>query len=102
MNPAYLETAERIGARLCRDASWHQGRCNWTADFLDGEGIAHGALGPHLYNGTSGIALFLCRLAALTGERIFRLAAEAALRQALGKLPELGNGLYSEIGRAHV
>src|SRR5579864_6071112 len=95
MNPAYLETAERIGARLCRDALWHQGRCNWTADFLDGDGTAHGALGSNLYNGTSGIALFLWRLATLTGERIFRLTAEAALRRALGKLPEIGSALYS-------
>jgi type 2 lantibiotic biosynthesis protein LanM len=95
MNPAYLETAERIGARLCRDAVWYQGRCNWTADFLDGEVIAHGALGPHLYDGSSGIALFLWRLAAVTGDRIFRLTAEAALRQALGRLPVSGCGLYS-------
>ncbi len=95
MNAAYLETAERIGARLCRDALWHRGRCNWTADFLDGDGTAHGALGSELYSGTSGIALFLHRLASLTGERIFRLTAEAALRQALGKLPEIGGALYS-------
>ena len=95
MNTAYLETAERIGARLCRDALWHQGRCNWTADFLDGDQIAHGALGPDLYDGTSGIALFLRRLAALTGERIFRLTGEAALRQALNNLPATGCGLYS-------
>jgi type 2 lantibiotic biosynthesis protein LanM len=95
MNAAYLETAERIGARLSRDALWHRGRCNWTADFLDGDGTAHGALGSELYSGTSGIALFLHRLASLTGERIFRLTAEAALRQALGKLPEIGSALYS-------
>ncbi len=95
MNAAYVETAERIGARLCRDALWHRGRCNWTADFLDGDGTAHGALGPELYSGTSGIALFLWRLAALTGERIFRMTAEAALRQALGNLPLIGNALYS-------
>jgi type 2 lantibiotic biosynthesis protein LanM len=95
MNPAYMETAERIGARLCRDAVWHQGRTNWTSDFLDGESIAHGALGPALYDGTSGIALFLWRLSEVTGERIFRVTAEAALRQALGKMPVPGCGLYS-------
>ena len=95
MNPGYLGTAERIGARLCRDAIWYEGRCNWTSDFLDGESIAHGALGPDLYDGSSGIALFLWRLAAVTGERIFRLTAEAALRQALGRLPISGCGLYS-------
>ena len=94
MNPTYLEIAERIGARLCRDALWHSRRCNWTADFLDGETIAHSSLGPDLYEGTSGIALFLSRLASLTGERIFRITAEAALRQALDRMPIPGCGLY--------
>src|ERR1700676_2427235 len=95
MNPAFLATAERIGARLCRDAVWYQGRINWTSDFLDGESIAHGALGPELYSGTAGIALFLWRLAEATGERIFRVTAEAALRQALESTPLSGCGLYS-------
>ncbi len=95
MNPSYLEIAGRIAARLCRDALWSRGRCNWTSDFLDGERIAHGALGPSLYNGTSGIALFLSRMAEATGEEIFRLVAEGALRQALEKLPEAGRGLYA-------
>jgi lantibiotic biosynthesis protein len=95
MNPPYLETAGKIGARLCRDALWHRGRCNWTSDFLDGESIAHGALGPDLYDGSSGIALFLWRLAKATGERIFRVTAEAAIRQALDRMPVPGCGLYS-------
>jgi type 2 lantibiotic biosynthesis protein LanM len=95
MNPAYIETAERIGARLCRDAIWHRGRTNWTSDFLDGETVAHGALGPELYSGTAGIALFLWRLAEMTGERIFRVTAEAAIRQALGKMQGSGCGFYS-------
>jgi len=94
MNPEYIEIAERIGARLCRDALWYNGRCNWTSDYQDGEGIAHGALGPDLYDGTSGIALFLSRLASLTGERIFRVTAEAALRQALDRMPIPGCGFY--------
>jgi len=95
MNQDYLELAERIGARICRDAVWRRGRCNWTADFLDGNSIVHGALGPDLYDGSSGIALFLWRLAASTGERIFRVTAEAALGQALDRLPVHGCGLYS-------
>jgi type 2 lantibiotic biosynthesis protein LanM len=95
MNPAYLETAEIIGARLCRDAIWYQGRTNWTSDFLDGESLAHGALGPDLYSGTAGIAMFLWLLAQATGDRIFRVTAEAALRQALHSRPLSGCGLYS-------
>src|ERR1035438_9639029 len=95
MTSEYLDIASRIAARLCRDALWSGGRCNWTADFLDGDAIAHGALGPNLYAGTSGIALFLSRMASATGERIFRLTADAALRQALEKLPTVAYGLYS-------
>ena len=34
-------------------------------------------------------------MASVTGERIFRLTADGALRQALEKLPEAGRGLYS-------
>ena len=95
MNPNYPDIAGRIAARLCRDALWSRGRCNWTADFSEDGGIAHGSLGPNLYAGTSGIALFLARMASVTGERIFRLTADGALRQALEKLPEAGRGLYS-------
>lgn len=95
MSPKYLDIASRIAARLCRDALWSRGRCNWTADFADGDGVAHGALGPSVYGGTSGIALFLYRMARATGERIFHLTAEAALRQAVEMLPAAGSGLYS-------
>lgn len=95
MNSAYLDIAGRIAARLCRDALWSRGRCNWTADFFEAGRVAHGALGPSLYEGTSGIALFLSRMASVTGERIFRLTAEAALRQAFEKLAAAGSGVYS-------
>ena len=95
MKAPYIEIAERIGARLCRDALWSRGRCNWTADRAEGRTTIHASLGPHLYDGTSGIALFLWRLAEVTGERIFRLTAEAALRHALSKLPVGGSGLYA-------
>jgi type 2 lantibiotic biosynthesis protein LanM len=95
MNSNYLDVAARIAARLCRDALWSRGRCNWTADFVDDDGVGHAALGPNLYAGTSGIALFLSRVASATGEGIFRLTADGALRQALEKLPAAGLGLYS-------
>ena len=95
MTTPYLEVAERIGARLCRNALWSRGRCNWTADRAEGRTTIHASLGPHLYDGTSGIALFLWRLAEVTGERIFRLTAEAALRHALSKLPLPCTGFYA-------
>jgi lantibiotic modifying enzyme len=95
MKATYLKVAERIGARLCRDALWSRGRCNWTADRAEGRTTIHGSLGPLLYDGTAGIALCLWRLAEVTGERIFRLTAEGALRHALSKLPVNGSGLYA-------
>lgn len=77
----FLETAARIGARICRDAIWAGDRCNWLGDSmekLDGAWkVAHRALTPDLYGGTSGIALFLNRLYAFTGEKIFRETRKA-------------------------
>jgi lantibiotic modifying enzyme len=95
MNPEFLEISHRIGARLCRDALWSGGRCNWTGQYREGETLAYAALGPQIYSGTSGIALFLWRLAEATGDRIIRLTALAALRQALSKMPQPGCGLYA-------
>jgi len=95
MNANYLETATRIGARLCRDALWSENRCNWTADELSRNQKVHVALGPNLYAGTAGIALFLWRLWKATGERVFQTTAEGALRQALSKIIGAGRGLYN-------
>lgn len=90
---AFLETAAGIGARLCRDALWDGARCNWLGDAQEAHGgewaVAHRALGPTLYDGTAGIALFLARLHALTGEGPFRTAARGALRQSLSRLDRL-------------
>lgn len=85
----FLETAARIGARLCRNAIWHAGLCNWTSDEI----VRHAALGPNLYAGSSGIALFLARLERATGESIFGETARGAMRFASSSLA-LGSGLY--------
>jgi len=96
MNSSYLDTADRIAARLCRDVLWSRGRCNWTSDFFQDEDvIGHGALTPNLYEGLSGIALFLHRTASATGDRIFRVTADGALRLALEQLPMTKCGLYT-------
>lgn len=83
----FLETANAIGARLCRDAIWHDGRCNWLGDSMEFVSnawkVAHRAFGPGLYGGTSGIGLFLARLASFTNERMYQKAAEGGIRQAL-------------------
>jgi lantibiotic modifying enzyme len=78
----FLEFADRAGARLCRDAIWSAGRCNWIAGTRRAaNGVEWSALGPDLYSGTAGIALFLHALAEATGEPIFRETAAAAIAQ---------------------
>ncbi|HET7463373.1 MAG TPA: lanthionine synthetase LanC family protein [Longimicrobium sp.] len=86
---AFLEAAAALGSRLCREAVWAGGRCNWVGDAQEqseaGLLVVQRALGPGLYEGTAGVALFLARLHAATGERPFRTAARGALRQALSR-----------------
>lgn len=106
----FLATADRIGARLCRDAIWAGGRCNWlgwSMEFRRGQWApATRAMGALLYDGTAGIGLFLARLAALTGDAITRATARGALAQALSRADALADageyGLYAGVaGIAH-
>lgn len=91
--PELLEAAASIGARLCRDAVWHGGRCNWLGDAMepvDGAWrVVHRSFGPDLYGGTAGTALFLARLWPVTGEPLERETALGALRQALSRRDQL-------------
>jgi lantibiotic modifying enzyme len=86
-DPLFLEAAARIGWRLCRDAIWDGDRCVWLTDSLepiDGEWrLAHRAAGPDVYAGSAGVALFLARLFALTGDALVRQVAKAAARHAI-------------------
>ena len=83
----FLETADAIGARICRDALWAGQRCNWIgASFAPVDGnwqTVCGALGAEVYGGTAGIALFLARLSSATGNRLQRLTALGALEHAV-------------------
>jgi lantibiotic modifying enzyme len=83
----FLETAASLGARICRDALWGDGVCNWIGFSMESLGggwrHVHRAYGGELYGGTSGIALFLGRLHAATGERMFKRTALGAIRHAL-------------------
>ncbi len=91
----FLEASVRIGALLCRDAVWHDGQVNWTADRLGADNsIVHAPLDATLYSGTAGIALFLGRLALASGENLFRRTADAARAHALAHLPDHSAGLY--------
>lgn len=99
----FAAAAAELGHRLCRDALWAHDRCIWLGDSLealDGEWtVVHGTCGPDLYNGTSGIALFLAELARHTDEPLHRVTAEAAMRHALAHAhdvpPTARLGLYS-------
>jgi lantibiotic biosynthesis protein len=91
-NEVFAETAARIGARIARDAVWAGRRCTWfgaTLDLVGGNwaGVER-TLGPDLYGGTSGVALFLARLYARTKEEAFRTTAEGALHQTLARIEE--------------
>lgn len=88
MNRDFLETALAIGAEICRDAIWWEDRCNWLGDELDrsfgqGDKLATRSLGPTVYSGTIGVAMFLARLGRRTGEPWFEQTAAAAARQAI-------------------
>ena len=77
----YLEVASRIGRRLTQQALWHEDRCNWlgflTLEFslVPSSNALLAAMGPDLYEGTSGVALFLAELHAVTGNPDVRRVA---------------------------
>src|SRR5215475_1936253 len=61
-----VQTATAIGRQLVQEAVWDQERCNWVGFLPDADGpmyapphTTYRALGPDLYAGTSGVALFL-------------------------------------------
>jgi lantibiotic modifying enzyme len=90
----YLEAAALLGRRIADQAIWHENRCTWVGASLDeGPGpemaLTYATLGPDLYEGTSGVALFLAELAAVTGDELFRRTAIGAIAHALARAPEL-------------
>jgi lantibiotic modifying enzyme len=95
----FLGAADRIGTRLARDALWQGERCNWTGDsmeWLEGRWqVAHRALGCELYAGSSGVALFMARLASATGERLHGQVALGAMEHALSRVASLPEGARS-------
>jgi lantibiotic biosynthesis protein len=90
----FLEAASRIGRRLCRDAVWHEGRCNWLGWAMEPHGgqwvSVYRAMGVSVYDGAAGIGLFLARLARLDDDPIIATTAVGALAQGLTAVDELG------------
>lgn len=100
----WLDTASLIAKRIVGQAIWYEDRCNWVgASPVEGPGgqpvLTYAALGPELYGGTSGIALFLAELYAATGDRDVRHTAQGAIRHALAREadlpPAMNLGLYA-------
>jgi lantibiotic modifying enzyme len=99
----YLDAAARLGRRLCRDAIWWEGRCNWMGWMMEPHGgqwiSVHRAMSSLVYDGTAGIGLFLARLSPYEDDPILRATAKGALAQALtsvDSLSEMGEfGFYS-------
>ncbi len=95
-----LQGAAAIGRRLCAEA-WFDAagqQCNWMGrhDIQDGllarYSVRSAAVGPELYGGSAGIALFLTELYRLTGERDCLRTARAALRRSVRFMQESPTG----------
>jgi type 2 lantibiotic biosynthesis protein LanM len=79
-----IGTAARIGDRICELAIEDGDRCTWLVPVeVNSRRLATTVAGFDLYNGLSGIALFLAHLGIVTGEARYRRTAEAATREAL-------------------
>src|SRR5690348_1451542 len=99
----FLETADRIGRRLCRDAVWSADKCNWLGWALEVVGTAwtpvYKAQNATIYDGTAGIALFLARLYQFTKDELQRAAATGALNRSFAAIeeinPQLRHSVYS-------
>ncbi len=92
----FLQTAEAIASRLSQEAVWHGDRCNWLgAEAMEFNltsrhtGMSYRALGPELYNGASGVALFLAELHTATGDVAARRTALGAIALALSRVDAL-------------
>jgi lantibiotic modifying enzyme len=91
-----LHAADRIGARLVRDAIRDGRRATWLGDHMEPINnqwsVALKPAGTDVYSGTPGIAMFLARLHAATGERLFAVTADAAVEHFLSQLESIPAG----------
>jgi lantibiotic modifying enzyme len=109
---AALSVSARIADHLCDTAFRHGDRCTWmgvTQDAEDGSDqvdFTYGTLGPDLYGGSAGVALFLAEVCRHTGDRRWRDTALAGMAHALDRLdtilPAARAGFYTgHIGVAY-
>ena len=90
-----IEAAAIIGRSLCRSAYWDEAGslCNWVGRSVAEVSPSGGpvtptvsALDPGFYGGSAGIALFLARLWAATGDEGVRRTAIGAIRRSIRRL----------------
>jgi type 2 lantibiotic biosynthesis protein LanM len=100
----FLDVAEKIGIHLCKTVYWADSRCNWIGKSIHEISskthmLYNRALSPEIYEGTSGIALFLSSLYIHKKNEEFYKTAEGAINQALSRLSNINSisrfGLYS-------
>lgn len=100
----FFDEARAIGDSLAERAFWHRGRCTWLARPILGNEPqlvpTMAPLGPTLYGGSGGVALFLARLAKASGEAAHREAAVGGLRHALHHSPLEGDRRFGFHGGA--
>ena len=100
-NDTFLQSAHEIGRALLQDAIWWENRCTWMGVEASAHtaGQAYRSLGPELYDGTCGVAMFLAELYAATGDKSFLRTACGAIRHALSKVelvpPRVRLGVYT-------
>jgi lantibiotic biosynthesis protein len=101
---AFAELALRLGHQIAASAIWSDGRCTWIGALARDETRISGraelaTLGPDLYGGTAGVALFLAEASVrLDDDRLLRTARGAiwlALHHADRIDPRIRDGLYS-------
>lgn len=109
---AFLASAAALAHEVADSAIWFEGRCTWMGSEpgddsrpLGGQ-RTYAALGADLYNGTSGVALFLADAAVRLDDDRLRATALGAIRHALDHAdriaPKVRDGLYAgQIGIAY-
>jgi lantibiotic biosynthesis protein len=104
--PSPLQAAARIGRDLCRSAYWDRDDrlCNWMGRSAAEVTVAGGpitptsvSLGPDLYGGSSGVALFLAELFAQTGDPELRRTALGAIARSIRVLEGSQGGAGSPL-----
>ena len=102
--PPWLEQAAKVGSILCATAVRHYGRCSWLGRSVNelkrGAGSIQptvSGLGPDLYDGTAGVAMFLAQLYMHTQEEETKTIALEAAAHALDQSQRSASqfGLYS-------